>query len=306
MSTPIGRDGLERAVIPAAPTPSYVRDPSTLSPFPSIPIGRTGLSTFTTAEQNTLVEVGRTNYSTLFDDFFGDALDPRWNVAKGTDAAAAAGILAGGVGGVMELTTGEAGTGLAADMVVVNHGLQWNAVNGGLTLEARLQLSAITDCYFFVGFTDTLALEAPIMASGTANGLTSNASTAVGFMFDTRMTADTLWSVGVMSDVDAVPHNTAALFLAGEYKTLRIQIDAMGTALFFIDDVQVGPAMATAIVIDTPLTPVIAASKTAVAESMWVEVDYIAVSMKNLVSDVEPSRRVPSPAPMSGGHGGHL
>src|SRR3546814_14634810 len=98
----------------------------------------------------------------LFDDFLGDTLDSRWNFAEGTDAATSAAALTTGAGGILLLTTGDAGTGYAADAEQMNLGaLQFKAENGGLRLVTRLKLSAITTCYAFVGFTDVTTLEAP-------------------------------------------------------------------------------------------------------------------------------------------------
>ena len=126
----------------------------------------------------------------FFDDFLGDVVADQWNAVEGTDSATSnAAILAGGIGGVLQLTTGDAGTGLAADMEQITQALQWQASNGDLVMQTRLKLSAITTCYAFIGFTDVVTLEAPIESAGSANTLTSNATDAVGFMFDTRMTA---------------------------------------------------------------------------------------------------------------------
>src|SRR3546814_7836829 len=58
----------------------------------------------------------------LFDDFLGDTLDSRWNFAEGTDAATSAAALTTGAGGILLLTTGDAGTGYAADAEQMNLG----------------------------------------------------------------------------------------------------------------------------------------------------------------------------------------
>jgi hypothetical protein len=217
---------------------------------------------------------------TFFDDFVGDVIADQWNAVEGTDSATSnAAILAGGIGGVLQLTTGDAGTGLAADMEQLTQALQWQASNGGLTMQARLKLSAITTCYVFIGFTDLVTLEAPIESAASANTLTSNATDAVGFMFDTRMTADTWWLVGVATDVDATHQNTGLAPVADTYATFRIEVSSTGLATFFYNGAQVGTTMTGAVTAAADLTPTIAVSKTSVAASMTAELDYVHVAM---------------------------
>lgn len=216
----------------------------------------------------------------LFDDFLGDAMDAKWNIVEGTDSATSAeSILAGGIGGVLRLTTGDAGTGLAADMIQLTQALQWQASNGDLVIEVRAKLSAITVCYCFIGFTDVTTLEAPIESAASANTLTSNATDAVGFMFDTRMSTDNWWLVGVATDVDATHQNTGSAPVADTYATFRVEVSDAGVATFYYNGTQVGTAMTGAVTAAADLTPTIAVSKTATAASMTMDIDYIAVSM---------------------------
>jgi hypothetical protein len=215
-----------------------------------------------------------------FDDFVGDVIADQWNLVEGTDSATSdAAILAGGIGGVLRFTTGDAGTGLAADMIQMTQALQWQASNGGLTIQARLKLSAITTCYVFFGFTDLVTLEAPIESAASANTLTSNATDAVGFMFDTRMTDDKWWLVGVANDVDATHQNTGFAPAADTYATFRIELSSTGVATFFYNGLQVGVQMTSAITAGADLTPTLNVSKTSVAASMTLDLDVIGVSM---------------------------
>lgn len=215
----------------------------------------------------------------FWDDFVGDVIADQWNVVEGTDSATSdAAILAGGIGGVLRITTGDAGTGLAADMIQLTQALQWQASNGGLACEARFKLSAITECYVFFGFTDLVTLEAPIISAGSANTLTTNASDAVGFMFDTRMTADTWWLTGVAGDTDATAINTGSAPVADTYAVFRIEVDAAGVATFFYNGASVG-RMTGALTAATDLTPTLAVSKTATAASMTLDLDYLHCSM---------------------------
>lgn len=225
--------------------------------------------------------VNSPNDFAFFDDF--ERLDTlRWLATEGTDSATSnAAILAGGVGGVLRLTTGDAGTGLAADTEQLTHNtLLFKAANDNLVFEIRVKLSAITNCWAFFGFTDTVAaaLEAPIMSASSADTLTTNATDAVGFMFDTRMSTDNWWLTGVANDVDATAQNSGYAPVAGTYEVLRIEIDSSGRAIFYRNGVKIGTRMTGAVTPSVALTPVLAVSKTSVAASMTVDIDYVHAS----------------------------
>lgn len=217
----------------------------------------------------------------FFDDFIGDVTLDQYNFLEGTDSATSSElILAGGIGGVLQITTGDAGTGLAADMAQVTQALQWQASNGGLVFQTRIKLSAITTCYAFVGFTDlATALEAPIESAASANTLTSNATDAVGFMFDTRMTDDKWWLTGVATDVDATAQNSTYAPVADTYEVLRVELTAAGKADFYRNGAHVGTTMTGALTAAADLTPTINISKTSVAASMTAEIDYLYLEM---------------------------
>lgn len=224
------------------------------------------------------------SYITYFEDFTGDVVPDQINAVEGTDSATSdCAILAGGIGGVMRLTTGDAGTGLAADLEQVTWALQWQASNGGLIFQTRLKLSAITTCYAFVGFTDLVTLEGPIISAASADTIATNATDAVGFMFDTRMSTDNWWLVGVAADVDATAQNSGYAPVADTYATFRIEVTAEGAADFFYNGLHIGSTMAGALTPATDLTPTIAVSKTSVAASMTMDVDYVHVGMNRAV-----------------------
>lgn len=219
----------------------------------------------------------------LFDDFTNGFNTSTWQAVEGTDSATSnAAILSGGIGGVLRLTTGDAGTGYAADAEqITQHSLMWQASNGNLVFEAKVKLSAITTCYAFLGFTDTVAaaLEAPITSAGSANTITTNASDAVGFMFDTNMDDDNWWLVGVKGNTDAVHQDTGFAPVAGTYEVLRIELATTGDAVFYRNGVQVGTKMMNAITAATDLTAIFTVSKLSVTTSMTMDVDYINISM---------------------------
>ncbi len=227
--------------------------------------------------------VSSPTHLTFFDDFTrGFDTTNVWTYTEGTDSATSAAALAAGGGGLI-LTTGDAGTGLAADTCqLTTKNLFWQASNGDLTFEIRIKLSAITTCWAFVGFTDTVAasLEAPIESAASANTLTTNASDAVGWMFDTRMSTDNWWLTGVAANTDATAQNSGYAPVADTYEVLRIVLDTSGKATFYRNGVPVGTIMSGAVTAATDLAPVIAVSKTSVAASMTATINYVGCSMK--------------------------
>lgn len=223
---------------------------------------------------------GDSNSVEFWDDFVGDVIADQWNVVEGTDSATSdAAILAGGIGGVLRITTGDAGTGLAADLIQLTQALQWQASNGSLACEARFKLSAITTCYVFFGFTDVVTLEAPIISAASADTITTTATDAVGFMFDTRMSTDTWWLTGVANDVDATHVSSGYAPVADTYATFRIELTAAGAATFYYNGVAVATRMTGAVTAGADLTPTLAVGKTSVAASMTLDLDYFHVSM---------------------------
>ena len=219
---------------------------------------------------------------TLFDDFTGAAVSSRWASSEGTDGATSnIAVLAGGIGGVLRITTGHAGTGLAADGINITQALQWQASNGDLAFQCRIKANAWTTCNCFVGFTDLAAsLEAPIESAVSGNNITTNASDAVGFMLDSRMTAGTVWWLtGVAADTDATKQNSGIGPTLAQYQTLRVTVTTAGVATFYINGNQVGTSMTGAVTPATDLTPVIYVGKTSITASMLLDVDYVYVSM---------------------------
>jgi hypothetical protein len=199
----------------------------------------------------------------LLDDFTGDVVADQWNLLEGTDSATTdAAVLAGGIGGVLRLTTGDAGTGIAADHVQVTQALQWQASNGKLTFQARLKLGTITNVWAYLGFTDlATSLEAPVTLNATT--FTTNASDAVGFMFDTTATVDTWRMVGVKADT---------------YATFRVEVDTSGNATFFYNGSQVG-YLANAVTAGADLTPTLNYANLSGTTARTMDVDYVYVAM---------------------------
>lgn len=216
----------------------------------------------------------------LFDDFLGDVLADEWAAVE-TDVDGAQAVLAGGIGGLLRITSGndDGNAVVLPDLSGVTSYLNWQASNGGLAMQARIKISRITLAYIFVGFTDLITVEAPVIASGTADGVTTNASDAVGFMFDTGSTSDTWFLVGVAGDTDAAVQVLASAPVAEDFVTLRVEVSAAGVATFYINGTQVGTAMSAAVTAGTDLTPVVACSNTDGTSAVTLDVDYIHVAM---------------------------
>lgn len=223
----------------------------------------------------------RAEYISSFDDFLGDLLADEWNIVLG-NGGATAGAVSAAKGGKVLLTLDDSAGSVAADGAGINGELNWYAENDELVMEARVQLSAITVISAFVGFTDTKALEAPVISAGSADTITTNATDAVGFMFDSRMTTQQWHLVGVANDVDATRQASGKAPVAATYQKLRVVVTAAGVATFYINDVQVGTAMVAAVTPSVALTPVVIAYPTAASSLRTVSVDYIATAMKRV------------------------
>jgi len=182
-------------------------------------------------------------------DHFGGGLHSTWVTTKGSDAQA---VIATGVSGApngeIALVAGDAGTGIAADGSVICSPLVFEAEEGKLIAYWRAKISAITSAWFFFGFTDTLSsttLEQPFSISLTT--YTSTATDAIGFLFDTSATLDTIRLVGVANDVDATHVDTSIAPVADTYQDFVLVVDTDGSATGYIDGVSVGTLAAGAV-----------------------------------------------------------
>lgn len=215
----------------------------------------------------------------LRDDFLGEEIDGyRWQSLIGTDAECQQAIvLADQVGGVVRLTTGDdAAATMAVNGVQLQSRLNWQASKGGMVWECRVALDAITAVALFVGLTDQVAaLEMPFTLSGTT--LTSNATNAVGVLFDTDATTDDWWLVGVAADVDATKQDAGVAPVAGTFETWRIELSTTGVALFYRNGVIIGSAMTGSVAGSAALTPFIAAFARGAA-SRNIDIDLLAVA----------------------------
>jgi hypothetical protein len=213
----------------------------------------------------------------LTEDFLGDVVPDQINLVKGTDTSPTdAAVLTGGLGGIMRLVSGDSAGTIAADMVTVNSYLNWQATNGDLVFQTRFKLNtAIATRYAFLGFTDKLTIEAPVMSASSADAFTTNATNAFGFMYDTRMATKNWWATCKATGSANV--NTLLAPVADTYQTFRVAVSAAGVAAFYINGNQVGTC-SSAVGLTTPLTPVLCLG-TFTAASVTADVDYIHTSM---------------------------
>ena len=153
----------------------------------------------------------------------------------------------------------KAGDDAAADFAVngvqFNQGaLHWKSNQKGLELTARFYIDAITDVSVFFGLTDTALFEMPFTL-GAGDALTSNATNAVGVLFDTAADTDQWHLVGVKADVDATKQALGVAPVASTPQTFKLYVDSAGTARLFRNGVAIGTDMTNAVTNSTLLTP---------------------------------------------------
>lgn len=193
----------------------------------------------------------------------------------------AARLDADGLSGVIQLTT--------TDEDIHCAGLQTATMfdvglMAPIVMEARVRLAALATEEAFIGFsdvnTDLAIIEGAIM-HGVTTTLTLTASDLIGFFIADELTDDEGWhmpynggtttgptvSTLVASGVDAV---------AGEWQLLRLEIDANGTARWYIDGVLL-QTVAGAVSTTTDLCfSALIESKTTAVKTM--DIDYILIT----------------------------
>lgn len=208
----------------------------------------------------------------LYDTFDTGGSLTHYELFNGSDTEAADPVISANT---LVMVTGDAGTGFAADGTQAIGDTGYTLAAGAMVLEARLQISAITNAAFYFGLTDQkAALEIPIESAATADTITTNATDAIGFMFDTSMTTDNIWLVGVNNNVDETAQNSATAPVAATNITLRIETDTSGNATFYINGVIAGSQMTTAAATGVTLYPTLAAMARSTA-SRTMTVDYL-------------------------------
>ena len=208
----------------------------------------------------------------IFDDFIGHTFDEtnNWNIGEENSSSEAITI---DDNGYVRLTTGAT----SGNRSAFGGEVIWEAENGGpLILEVRLKnSSAITDRALFVGFTDVKpsgTLEMPIEMATTV--LTTTASDAVGFMYDTDADNDYWYCTGVKVNADGTEVNTSVAPKITD-QTLRVVVNGDGDATFWIDGKYVGK-VDDAVTASTKLCPIVCIETRATATKV-IDIDYVYV-----------------------------
>lgn len=213
-----------------------------------------------------------------FDDFFGDAVNGTYTEISGSDNEAVQAIVVEQFG-VYQLTSGDAGTGTAADLEAVHLGLEWQPDQGALVFEVRLHLdAAVTTARVCLGFTDdSVTVENAATVSGTT--ITTVANDLVVFCYDTDADTDEWYFIGSASTSDATGNAiTGVAPAANVYQTFRIEVDdGCADARGYINGTLEGTLTADACTPGTLLSPFISVDSADTATSQVVDVDYILV-----------------------------
>lgn len=216
----------------------------------------------------------------VFDDFLYQTIteaDTPWILNSGADAQAIDPAINAQEGGVIRLTSGDAGSGVANDGSQLVCHIPVQADTGGLVFETRLHINtAVTTVQVVAGLTDSTSLELPASVSGTT--VTTNLSNGCVFVYDTNATTDEWYAVGVDGDTDATGNAiTGTAPTADTYQVLRIEVDADGEgATFYIDGTLAGTLTAAATAASTNLYATVIVNATTTT-SRTVDVDYVRV-----------------------------
>jgi len=218
---------------------------------------------------------------TMFTDFNGDLIDGTTELLEGEGSGTGNAVaLVAGQGGKLSITTAsDDGNHAANGSSIGGAKLNWRADSGGLVAECRLQIDDITDAMIFFGFTDTIpsTLEAPIFLNAAA--IDSDAANACGIVYDVDGTTEQWCHGGVKANTDTTPAYSGSAPVNATDVILRVEVSALGAVRGFINGVAIGVAVANAITITTPVTPVIfvanrgAAARVVLVDYLWVQAD---------------------------------
>jgi len=219
----------------------------------------------------------------LFDDFIQQTLveaDTPWILNEGSDGSATDPAISAQEGGVVRLTTGTGDGSTAQDASQIVCHIPVQADSGGLVFETRLHINtAITNVSVCAGLTDSTSLEEPF--TNAADVITSTATDAACFLYDTSATTDEWWMLAVDSDSDDTGNAaTGTAPTADTYQTLRIEVDADGnTVRYYIDGTLEGTLTNAGVSPSVNLYATVIACGDGTA-SKTVDVDYIYVGHK--------------------------
>jgi hypothetical protein len=198
---------------------------------------------------------------TLFDDFIGFDVPIAFAVTAATHPvfssggfklvgqglneadAGAVGLDADGLNGIVQLTTTNEdihSAGLATNICYDMN------LNGGIVLEARVRMAALTARAVFFGITDVMTQDVTILAGSIIDGGTTTttltASDLCGFHFSSEYTDSADWH-GVYNGGSTTGETTStstdlsADATAGEFQILKLTVGNDGTARWYVDGV---------------------------------------------------------------------
>jgi len=216
----------------------------------------------------------------LFDDFIQQTIteaDTPWILNSGADAQAVDPAISVQECGVVVLTTGDNDGTVAQDGSQLVCHIPVQADGGGLVFETRLHINtAITNISINAGFTDSTALEEPFTI-GAADAITSVATDAACFVYDTSAATDQWFACAVDTDVDdSANATTGTPPVAGTYQVLRIEVSSDGATInFYIDGtLEITMSGDAGVTPDTNLYATVIACGDSTA-SKTVDVDYV-------------------------------
>lgn len=251
---------------------------------PEVGVSGTASSTITGPDGETVsLRNPRTTFR-LFDDFegtwaIGDAGPAdRWSSTAGSGTGnQVATTVANSIGGTVTLkTASDDGAITANGTTLTGINLAFQADQGGLSMEARLKLSDVSEAVLFVGFTDTISttIELPIFL--VAGDIDSDAANACGVGYDVDGTTKEFFHGGVKANTDTVPAYSGGAPSDDTYFTVRVEVSAAGAVQGFINGTAIGAAVANAVTITTPLTPAIIVANRS-GNQVVATIDYIDV-----------------------------
>lgn len=223
-----------------------------------------------------------TSKFTLYEDFYGtwaigDAGPAdTWSTTagSGTGTEVATTVAASLNGAVTMKSSTDDGANSANTTMFTGINLGWKANQGGLAMEARIKVDAVTAVAIFVGFTDTISttVELPIFLA--AADLDSDATDACGVIFDTDATTDQWCHGGVKAGTDTTPAFSGTAPAADTYVVVRVEVSSAGSVTGYIDGKAIGTAIPNAVTATTALTPCVAVSSRSAAQRI-LTMDYI-------------------------------
>lgn len=249
----------------------------------------TGAINDTTAAE--LASLDMSSKFTRVDDFYGTWLitdaaqgpGDFWSstAGAGTGNQLATTIAASLNGEITLKSASDDGTHAQNNSMLTGINLGFKANSGGLAIEARLKIDAITAVYLMVGFTDTISttVECPIFM--LAADMDSDATDAFGVVFDTDATTDTLTFGGVANGTDTTPTISGTAMVAATYMVLRVECSAAGVITAYANGVSLGAAVPAGVTITTALTPCVVIGNRGAAQRI-ATIDYIKVEQNRI------------------------